>query len=290
MSQTWMYLQQPWAQHALIAATLIALASGLVAPFVVTRDMAFAVHGTAELAFPTAVAGLLVVDDAVTGALVGSFVVAAAIGLLGRRRSERNTAIGVVLAFGLGFGVFLLTFYQGYASAATNILFGSIVSVSSSDLLILAIVTLIVLVVMVGIYRPLLFASVDADVASARGVAVDKLGLVFLFVLAITVTEAAQIVGTLLVLSLTITPAAAARRWTANPLAVSGLSIAFALLAAVGGFVLSVVLISTNMKASVFITFISFATYLVSLGAERLRKDPRAAASQTAPVMTSASA
>ena len=269
------YLQLPFAQHALIAATLIALISGLVAPFVVTRDMAFAVHGTAELVFPTAVAGLLIADDAVGGALVGSIVVAAAIGVLGRRRSERNTAIGVILAFGLGFGVFLLSFYQGYSSAATNILFGSIVSVSTHDIFILGIVAVIVVVVIMAIYRPLLFSSVDTDVALARGVPVNALGMVFLFVLAITVTEAAQIVGTLLVLSLTITPAAAARHWTANPLAVSAVSIAFALIAADGGFLLSLQFINFNVKASVLITFISFAIYLISVGVTRFLHDPR---------------
>src|SRR6201996_1614170 len=118
------YLQLPFAQHALIAATLIAVISGLIGPFVVARDMAFAVHGSAELAFTGAAAGLLIAGDAVGGALVGSFVVATAIGVLGERATERNTAIGVILAFGLGVGVLLLSYYHGFASAATSILFG----------------------------------------------------------------------------------------------------------------------------------------------------------------------
>src|SRR5664280_950259 len=104
------YLQLPFAQHALIAATLIAVTSGLIGPFVAARDMAFAVHGTAELAFTGAAAGLLVAGDAIGGGLLGSLVVATAIGLLGERQSERNTAIGVILAFGLGGGVLLLSY------------------------------------------------------------------------------------------------------------------------------------------------------------------------------------
>src|ERR1700761_1790090 len=112
------YLQLPFAQHALIAATLIAVISGLIGPFVVARDMAFAVHGAAELAFTGAAAGLLIAGDAVSGALVGSVVVATAIGVLGERPRERNSAIGVILAFGLGVGVLLLGFYHGFAAEA----------------------------------------------------------------------------------------------------------------------------------------------------------------------------
>ncbi len=275
MSDMFDMLQYPFAQHALIAATLIAITCGLVAPFVVMRDMAFAVHGTAELSFPSAVAGLLIAGDAVSGALVGSIVVATAFALLGRRRSESNTAIGVVLAFGLGLGVFLLSFYDGFSSAATNILFGSLVSASTRDVVILGVLAVVVVVTMVFIFRPLLFASVDPAVATARGVPVQRLGLVFLLLLALTVTEAAQVVGTLLVLSLAITPAAAARRWTANPLAFTAISVLFALLAADGGFLLSLALSNTNIKASVLIAFVSFGIYLISFVAERVRGDVR---------------
>lgn len=275
-------LQYPFAQHALIAATLIAITCGLVAPFVVMRDMAFAVHGTAELSFPSAVAGLLIASDAVSGALVGSIVVATAFALLGRRRSESNTAIGVVLAFGLGLGVFLLSFYDGFSSAATNILFGSLVSASTRDVVILGVLAVLVVVTMVIIFRPLLFASVDPAVATARGVPVRGLGLVFLVLLALTVTEAAQVVGTLLVLSLAITPAAAARRWTANPLAFTAISVLFALLAADGGFLLSLALSDTNIKASVLIAFVSFGIYLISFVAERVRGDARRGSAQVA--------
>jgi zinc/manganese transport system permease protein len=273
------YIQFPFAEHALIAATLIAVVSGLIAPFVAARDMAFAVHGTAELAFPSAVAGLLIAGDAVNGALIGSLVVATAIGLLGIRQSERNTAIGVILAFGLGLGVFLLSFYHGYAAEATNILFGSIVSVTTHDIVVLSIIAAAVIIVMVVVYWPLLFASVDPDVAEARGLPTRLLGLLFIFVLAITVTEVAQIVGTLLVLSLAITPAAAARRLSASPLRVTALSILFALLAADGGFLLSLEFINTNIKASVFITLVSFGIYVFARGANLVRPQRRAALS-----------
>jgi len=257
-----LYLSQPFAQHALIAGALVAVSCGLIGPFVVTRGMAFAVHGTSELAFTGAAAGLLVDNNPIGGALIGALVVASVIGALGVRERERDSAIGVILAFGLGVGVLLLGYYHGFATAATNILFGNIFGVSNDQLLALVAIGAGVVVVMAVVYRPLLFASVDADVATARGVPVRGLGLVFLLVLALTVTAAAQVVGTLLVLSLAITPAAAAQRWSPNPLTVTCLSIVFALVAADGGILAS--LASTTVKPSVFVTSISFGIYLVS--------------------------
>jgi zinc/manganese transport system permease protein len=257
----WFYLGQPFAQNALIAGTLVAITSGLIGPFIVTRRMAFAVHGTAELSFTGAAAGLLVVDDPVAGALAGSIVVATAIGILGVRERERDSAIGVILAFGLGAGVYLLSLYHGFATEATNILFGQIFGVSTGQLLLLLAVAAGVLVAMTVLYRPLLFASVDPEVAEARGVRVRVVGLLFLFVLALTVTEAAQIVGTLLVLSLAITPAAAAQRLSARPAVVTALSVLFALLACDGGLIAS--LQSNTIKASVFVTAFSFGIYVL---------------------------
>lgn len=256
------YLGQPFAQHALIAATLVAVTAGLIGPFVIIRNMAFAVHGTAELSFTGAAAGLVVADDPVAGALIGALVVAAAIGLLGARQRERDSAIGVILAFGLGLGVYLLSLYRGFATAATNILFGQILGISNGQLLLLVAVAVAVLASITVLYRPLLFASVDPDVAEARGVRTRALGVAFLFVLALTVTEAAQIVGTLLVLSLAITPAAAALRLSARPAVVTALSVGFALLAADGGLLAS--LASNQGKPSVFITGISFAVYVAA--------------------------
>jgi zinc/manganese transport system permease protein len=257
-----LYLSQPFAQHALIAGALVAVTCGLIGPFVVTRGMAFAVHGTSELAFTGAAAGLLIDNNPIGGALVGALVVAAIIGALGVRERERDSAIGVILAFGLGVGVLLLGYYHGFATAATNILFGNIFGVSNDQLVALVAIGVGVVAVMAVVYRPLLFASVDADVATARGVPVRLLGFVFLLVLAFTVTAAAQVVGTLLVLSLAITPAATAQRWSPNPLIVTGLSVTFALAAADGGILAS--LASTTVKPSVFVTSISFGIYLVS--------------------------
>jgi zinc/manganese transport system permease protein len=269
------YLQFGFAQHALEAAFLVAAICGLIGPFVITRSMAFAVHGTSELAFTGAVGGLLVADNPLAGALIGAVVVAALIAALGQRASERDATIGVILAAGLGLGVYLLQFYRGYASEALNILFGNIFGVSSGQLLLLAAIALAVALVMSVLWRPLLFASVDPDVARARGVRTGLLGLVFLFVLAITVTEAAQIVGTLLVLSLAITPAAAAQRYSASPVVVTALSVAMAVVSAEGGLLLSFQF--SSVRPSVLIVAISFAFYLVAVVTRRRSRFGRVA-------------
>lgn len=256
------YLSQPFAQHALLATALVAIMCGLIGPFVIMRRMAFAVHGTSELAFTGAAAGLLVGGNPLVGAFVGAFIVAGLIGVFGSRERDRDSSIGVILAFGLGLGVLLLSFYKGFSTQATNILFGNIFGISAGQLALLLIVGIIACIIMIAIYRPLLFASLDPEVARAKGLPIAALSGIFLVVLAITVTEAAQIVGTLLVLSLAITPAAAAHRLTANPSTLTLLSVIFALFAGVGGLLLS--LAFDDIKPTVFITGLSFAVYVCS--------------------------
>jgi zinc/manganese transport system permease protein len=260
MPDIFFYLTQPFAQHALLAASLVAIMCGLIGPFVIMRNMAFAVHGTSELAFTGAAAGLLAAGNPLVGAFVGALIVAGLIGTLGGRERERDSTIGVILAFGLGLGVLLLSFYRGFATQATNILFGNIFGVTSDQLWLLVGIGLITCIVMLVTYRPLLFASLDPEVARAKGVPIRLVGIVFLLCLAITVTEAAQVVGTLLVLSLAITPAAAAVRLSVRPVITTVLSVTFALTASIGGLMLS--FIFDTVKPSVFITALSFAIYL----------------------------
>ena len=249
------YLSLPFAQHALIAGTLIALICGVLSPFVLIRQMAFAVHGAAELSFTGAAAGLVLLGDPVVGALCGSVVVAGLIGSLGDRPRERDSAIGVVLAGGLGLGILLLSQYQGFASAATSILFGDIFAISARQIWLLVVLALAVLVGLSLLYRPLLFASVDPELAEASGIA-------FLVLLAVTVTEAAQVVGTLLVLSLAIIPGAAAQRVATAPLAATAVSVVVALVATDGGLLLA--LNGTTVPPTVFVTAISVSAYVIA--------------------------
>jgi zinc/manganese transport system permease protein len=275
MTANWSNLQFAFAQHALIAASLIAIISGVIGPFVISRGMSFAVHGAAELALTGAAAGLLIANNAVAGALLGSIVVACAFGVLAVRERERDSAIGVVLGFGLGLGFFLLHFYNGFASEALNILIGQITAVTTGQLELLVVVALAVLIAMALIYRPLTFASVDVDVAQARGVRTRLVGLIFVLLLCVTVTEAAQVVGTILVLSLVITPAAAAQRLSSRAAVVLALSTLFTLVAADGGLLVNIVYVP-HAPASSLITFIAFATYALARVYSTLRRTTRA--------------
>src|SRR5207248_2027306 len=162
---------------------------------------------------------------------------------------------------GLGIGVLLITLYQGYATQATNLLFGSIVGVSDGQLWLLAGVAVVVLGALAVVGRPLLFASVDAEVAEARGVPLRMLSVVLALLVAVTTAEAIQVVGVLLVLTLVITPAAAATRVTARPLMAIALSVGIALVATEGGILLSLV---KAWPTSFFISTISFAAYVVA--------------------------
>ena len=168
------------------------------------------------------------------GMVTGSLLVGVVLGVLSLRGSERDSSIGAVLAFGLGVGVLLLSLYQGYATEATNLLFGSIVGVDDAQLRVLAGVGAR-LAALAVVYRPLLFSSVDPDVAEARGVPVRALSIVIFMLLALTTAEAIQVVGVLLVLTLVITPAAAAQRLSARPGTVLVLAVAIALISTEGG-------------------------------------------------------
>jgi zinc/manganese transport system permease protein len=235
--------------------------SGAIGIFVVTRGASFAVHAISELGFTGAAGALVVGLNPVIGMIGGSLGVGLVLGLLSLRGRERDSAIGAVLAFGLGIGVLFLSLYHGYATQATNLLFGSIVGVSDRQLLELAVVSLIVLTGIAVLYRPLLFSSVDPEVAAARGVPLRALSVAIFLLLALTTAEAIQVVGVLLVLTLVITPAAAAQRLTARPALALGLSIVIALVATEGGILLS---LAQPWPTSFFISAISFAVYVAA--------------------------
>ncbi|HUJ92978.1 MAG TPA: metal ABC transporter permease [Gaiellaceae bacterium] len=267
-------LAQHFVHTALLAGAVVAIVSGAIGTFVVTRGASFAVHAISELGFTCAAAALVLGLDPVIGMIGGSLAVGLALGLLSLRGRERDSTIGAVLSFGLGVGVLLLFLYKGYATEATNLLFGSIVGVSDAQLRNLTIVAIVVAVGLVAIYRPLLFSSVDPDVAAARGVPLRLLSVAIFLLLALTTAEAIQVVGVLLVLTLVITPAAAAQRLTARPELAIVLSIAIALVATEGGILLS---LQQPWPTSFFISSISFAFYLGARIAESLRRRRRGA-------------
>jgi zinc/manganese transport system permease protein len=246
--------------NSLIAGALLGVAGGLIGFFVMARDLPFAVHGISELSFAGAAGALLIGADVVTGSIVGSLVAAVLIGLLGARARERNSVIGVLMPFGLGLGILFLSLYPGRSSNRFGLLTGQVVSVDTPQVVALSAVAVAVLAGLLVIWRPLLFASVDEDVATARGVPVRTLSLVFMVLLALTVSIAVQTVGALLVLALLVTPAASALRVASGPLAVSLLSMAFAVVSIVGGILLA---LGAAIPISPYVTTISFGIYVV---------------------------
>jgi zinc/manganese transport system permease protein len=246
---------------ALWAGAVAAVVSGAIGVFVVARGMSFAVHAISELGFTGATGALVLGIDPVIGILGGSLLVGLVLGLLSLRGRERDSAIGAVLAFGLGLGVLFLSLYPANATTATNLLFGSIVGVSDAQLRNIAIVGVIVLAGLAVLYRPLFFSSVDPEIAAARGVPIRALSVAIFLLLALTTAEAIQVVGVLLTLTLVITPAAAAQRLTGRPALALLLSVGIALVSTEGGILLS---LAKSWPSSFFIATISFAFYVAA--------------------------
>ncbi|MEU2004964.1 metal ABC transporter permease [Rhodococcus sp. NPDC019627] len=272
-------LQYDFVQQALIAGAILGLLAGVIGPLIVSRQMSFAVHGTSELSLTGASAALLVGISVGAGAIVGSVVAAILFGLLGAKARDRDSVIGVIMAFGLGLSVLFIWSYEGRTGTSFSLLIGQIVAPGNSGLALLLLCAVVVIGVLALIYRPLLFASTDPDVAEARGVPVRALSIVFAVLVGITAALGVQIVGALLVMALLITPAAAAAFVTASPVKATILSIVFAELAAVGGILLS---LAPGVPVSSFVTTISFVIYLICrLGGSRRRKNAGRVAAHT---------
>jgi zinc/manganese transport system permease protein len=251
----------PLVTNSLIAGALLALIGGLVGVFVMNRELSFAVHGISELSFAGAAVFLLVGLDVVLGSVIGSLTAAAIIAFLGDKARDRNSIVAVLMPFGLGIGILALALYPGRAANKFGLLTGQIVAVDDPKLGAMVVISAIVLVSLAVMWRPLTFASLDGEVAAARGVKTSLLGIVFVMLLGLAVAAAVQIVGALLVLALLVTPAAAALRLSASQFWVPVLSVGFALVAMVGGTLLA---LGGTLPISPYVTTISFTIYLIA--------------------------
>ncbi len=249
----------PLVRNSLYAGAALGLVGGLVGVFVIARDLPFAVHGISELSFAGASAALLLGTSVVTGSFVGSLVAALLIAWLGGRARGANSIIGVLMPFGLGLGILFLSLYQGRTANKFGLLTGQIVAIDNTSLTTLLVTSLAVLAVLAVVWRPLMFASVDAEMASARGVPVTLLHGGFMLVLGCTVAISVQVVGALLVLALLNTPAAAAIRITTSPVWMPALSVLIALTSMLGGILLA---LGTSVPISPYVTTISFLWYV----------------------------
>jgi zinc/manganese transport system permease protein len=247
-------------RHAFVAGTIVAVLAGVVGYFVVLRQSSFAAHALSEIGFAGASGAVVYGFAAVTGFLVMSLLGAALIGLLGKRLRGRDAAIGTVLAFSLGLGSYFLTRYKGNASGAFGLLFGEILGISVRDIWVIGVAGAVTMVIVAAIYRPLLFASLDEDVAEARGVPVRALSVAFFLVVAVAVTAAVQIVGVLLIFSLLVTPGAIADRVCRTP----GRAIALCVTLAMA-FVWASLTVTyySSLPVGFLITAFAFGSYLV---------------------------
>lgn len=260
--------------NSLIAGAVLGIVGGLVGVFVMQRDLAFAVHGVSELSFAGAAAALLFGGSVVVGSIAGALVAAILIGLLGAKARDRNSIVGVLMPFGLGLGILFLSLVQGRTANRFGLLTGQIVSVSNPDLGWLIGMSLVVLVGLLLIWNPLRFDSLDPESAAARGVPTRAVSLLFMVLLGLIVAVSVHIIGALLVLALLVTPAAAAMRLSAGPVAVPLLAALFGFVSAVGGILLA---LAGTLPVSPYITTVSFLIYLGCWLAQRLRTRVRRA-------------
>jgi zinc/manganese transport system permease protein len=253
----------PLVFNSILAGALLAIIGGLVGVFVMHRELSFAVHGISELSFAGAAVFLLIGLDVVFGSVFGSFLAALIIAFLGDKARDRNSIVAVLMPFGLGIGILALALYPGRAANKFGLLTGQIVAVDDPKLGAMAAIALVVITTLLIIWRPLSFASLDQEVALARGVKTRLLGIVFILLLGLAVAAAVQIVGALLVLALLVTPAAAALRLSSSQVLVPILSVSFALIAMVGGTLLA---LGGTLPISPYVTTISFLIYLIARG------------------------
>ena len=268
----------PLVQNSLIAGLLLGVMGGLIGVFVMTRDMSFAVHGISELSFAGAAIALLIGLNVALGATLGSFVAAIIIAILGNRAKDRNSIIAVLMPFGLGIGILALALYEGRAANKFGLLTGQIIAVDDPQVFWLIATSLVVVAFLLIVWRPLSFASLDAEVAEARGVPTKALGLLFMLLLALAVAASVQVVGALLVMTLLVTPAAAALRLTSSPLWVPMLSMIFAVVSVVGGILLA---LGGGLPISPYVTTLSFAIYLIARVIEKSRTRTKTLAKTT---------
>jgi zinc/manganese transport system permease protein len=258
--------------NAFAAAGIVAVVSGVVGYFLVMRGQTFAGHALSHIGFAGATGAGLIGLAPLWGLLGFTLAAGIAMGLLSERISNRDVAIGVVLALALGFGLLFLHYYTSFATQATALLFGNVLAVDHGMIATLAVLGIITLVALGLIMRPLIFASLQPELAEAKGVPLRFVSTAFLAIVALAVSECAQIVGVLLVFTLMVGPPAAAQRLTTGLW--SGLMLAAALALAEAWLGLTLAY-HTDWPVSFCIAVLSALAYFAALSMPRRSKAGR---------------
>jgi zinc/manganese transport system permease protein len=252
--------QYQFMQHAFEAGTLIAILAGVTGYFVVLRRSAFVAHAFSDIGFAGAAGIVLISQPPIEGLLGATILAALAIAALGRRATNRDTQIGIVLAFSLGLGLLFISLYTGNITEAYSILFGEILAISTSAEYVTLYGCILIFVLMAFLYRPLLFASLDEDVAEAKGLPMLFLGTAFMVVVAVAVSFSIEVTGVLLIFSLMVTPAATAAYLSRKPQRAILISVAIALAVTWSGIFIS---FYTPYPVSFYITAEAFGLYVL---------------------------
>ena len=271
-------LQYDFVQNAFLAGSLVAIMAAVTGYFVVLRAQAFAGEALADIGFAGATGAAILGIGSLLGMLGLALLAALGMGALGERVRGRDIEIGMVLSFALGLGVLFLSIYiqnGANANAGVSVLFGSILTVTRRDVIITLITGSATLLILALLFRPLLFASVDPEVAQARGVPVRLLSIVFLLLLAVATAEAVLVIGVLLVFALLIAPAAAAEHLTRRPLTAIILSVMLGLTFTWGGLILAFVGTGRHLPVSFYISAMAALTYFASMLIARFRSPRR---------------
>ena len=258
-----MMWQYNFMRHAFEAGTIIAIVAGIVGYFIVLRRSSFAAHALSHIGFAGAAGAVLLGINPLAGLLVFTSGGGLAMAALGKKAAGRDVEIGTVLAFMLGLGVLFISLYAGYATEAYSLLFGEILGISRTNVIVTYVAAVVILAAVVLFYRPLLFSSLDEDVAEAKGVSIAGIGIAFMLLIAVATSIAIQVVGVLLVFALMVTPAAVAQRIARRPLQGILISVFTALIATWFGLFISFYL---PYPVSFFITTATFAAYLAVRG------------------------
>jgi zinc/manganese transport system permease protein len=257
-------LEYDFMRTAFAASGMAALLAGTVGFFLVLRGQTFAGHALSHVGFTGATGAVLFGLSPLAGLVGFTFVAGIGMGLFGEKLATRDVAVGMMLSLALGLGLLFLHFYTAAATQAAALLFGNVLGVDSSALLTLAVLAVLSFVALAIILRPLIFASLESELAEARGIPVRLVSVAFLAIVAVAVAECAQIVGVLLVFTLMVGPAAAAQNFSRRLIGGVALAAGLALAEAWGGLTLAYY---TDWPTSFWITALSGLVYLLSLEA-----------------------
>ena len=261
-------------QNAFVAAGVVAVVCGLVGFFLVLRAQTFAGHALSHVGFAGATGAVLIGISPLWGLIAMTLAAGIGMGLLGEKLHQRDVAIGIVLSLSMGLGLLFLNFFTSYATQATTLLFGNILGIDAATVWTLLLLGVAAITALAVIARPLLFASLQPELAEAKGVSLRLLSVLFLAIVALGVAECVQIVGVLLVFALMVGPAASAQRVTTRFWSGIALSVALALSEAWLGLVLA---FYTDWPTSFWITALSSGVYLVAVLCGNLPVKPREA-------------